>query len=100
MKEWDNLERAEPAESEGHKPLPCLVLTSLLSEFHSLVLDMLSPRKWKNVLGIVCGGRLLGKFTVYTLVFLDLLPHTHAVEHHPPPTPRHPALERSSMLRS
>jgi hypothetical protein len=87
MKEWDNLERAEPAESEGHKPLPCLVLTSLLSEFHSLVLDMLSPRKWKNVLGIVCGGRLLGKFTVYTLVFLTMQPHTHAVEHHPPPTP-------------
>jgi hypothetical protein len=87
MKEWDNLERAEPAEGEGQKPLPCLVLTSRLSEFHSLELDMLSPRKWKNVLGIVCGGRLLGKFTVYTLVFLTMQPHTHAVEHHPPPTP-------------
>ena len=74
MKEWDNLERAEPAEGEGQKPLPCLVLTSLLSEFHSLVLDMLSPRKWKNVLGIVCGGRLLGKYIyIYYIIYIYIL---------------------------
>jgi hypothetical protein len=65
MKEWDNLERAEPAESEGHKSLSCLVLTSLLSEVPLTRIRHAVSKEMEKCLGHSMWWQVVRKIYIY-----------------------------------